>query len=62
MDKIEYLFYIGLCLASFNMGATFPKNIEEVNPWLFRVGVVISLTALSIKYTALSIKYTALVN
>lgn len=53
MDKIGYFFLFGLCLTSFNMGATFPKNNEEVNPWLFRVGVVISLTALSIKYTAL---------
>lgn len=54
MDKIGYVFFFGLCLASFNVGATFPKYKEEVNPWLFRVGVVISLTALTIKYTALS--------
>jgi len=53
MDKVGYFFLFGLCLASFNMGATFPKNIKEVNPWLFRVGVVISLIAFSIKYTAL---------
>lgn len=53
MDKIGYLFYIGLCLASFITGATFPRNNEEVKHWLFRVGVVISLMALGIKYTAL---------
>jgi len=54
MDKIGYVFFFGLSLASFTTGATFPKYKEEVNPWLFRVGVVISLTALTIKYTALS--------
>ena len=53
MDKVGYFFFFGLCLASFTMGGTFPKNKEEIDPWLFRVGVVISLTALSIKYAAL---------
>ena len=53
MDKIGYLFLFGLCLASFTMGATFPKKKEEVDPWFFRVGVVISLTAIGIKCTAL---------
>ena len=49
MDKTGYLFLIGLCITSFITGATFPRNKEEVKPWLFRVGVVISLMALNTK-------------
>lgn len=53
MDKVGYFFFFGLCLASFTMGGTFPKTNEEVEPWLFRVGVVIALVTLNIRYAAL---------
>lgn len=50
MDKSEVLFWIGWLLCCFMGGATFPQKTEEINPWLFRVGVLMVMQAILLKY------------